>query len=65
MGGLWWLGVGGVVAHADVTQNSSKRPRMGVGESLAPLRIETREVKVKMKKMLNLRKYCKWIKSSV
>lgn len=36
------LGVGGVVAHAEVTQNSSKRPRMG-GESLAPLRIDTRD----------------------
>jgi len=36
------LGVGGVVAHADVTQNSSKRQRMG-GDALAPLRIDTRD----------------------
>ena len=36
------LGVGGVVAHAEATQNSSKRPRMG-GDALAPLRIDTRD----------------------
>eukprot|EP00092_Neocalanus_flemingeri_P085463 GFUD01107555.1.p1 GENE.GFUD01107555.1~~GFUD01107555.1.p1 ORF type:complete len:1977 (-),score=508.72 GFUD01107555.1:283-6213(-) len=37
------LGVGGV-SHADVT-SASKRPRMGPGESLAPLRIDTTSVK--------------------
>eukprot|EP00092_Neocalanus_flemingeri_P042239 GFUD01046099.1.p1 GENE.GFUD01046099.1~~GFUD01046099.1.p1 ORF type:complete len:226 (+),score=28.18 GFUD01046099.1:57-734(+) len=41
------LGVGGV-SHADVT-SASKRPRMGPGESLAPLRIDTTSVKVIIK----------------
>jgi len=36
------LGVSGV-SHAEVAQNASKRPRMGVGDTLAPLRIDTRE----------------------
>ena len=50
------LSVSGVVAHTDVTQNSSKRQRMG-GDALAPLRIDTRDtVKVKKSKIKVLSK---------